>query len=261
MIDSHCHLTMISKEKSEIIKTIARAKESGIEYIVDVGVHPSDLDERFSLLGDFDNVYLTAGFYPDYAYEYKDDEVLAFKDKVISMNNMNKDSRNIYMIGEFGLDYYHNSEDVHKQIELFEKLIAVSNELSLPISVHTREAFADTIDVLTKNRVNKLGIIHCFSGGLDEARKLLDLGFMISFSGVVTYPKNHALRDVAKYVPDDMFCLETDAPYLSPQKVRSKKNEPSFLTYTATTIGDERKVSSARVLELNYRNISKLLNI
>ncbi len=258
MIDSHCHLTMISKEKSKIIKTIGRAKDSGIDYIVDVGVHPSDLDERFSLLGDFDNVYLTAGFYPDYAYSYKDDEVDAFKNKVIAMN---EDKRNIFMIGEFGLDYYHNSEDVHKQIELFEKIIAVSNELALPISIHTRDAFGDTIEVLTKNRVDKQGIIHCFSGGLDEARKLLDLGFMISFSGVITYPKNHATRDVAKYVPNDMFCIETDAPYLSPQKVRSKKNEPSFLVHTATTVGDEKGISSTKVLELNYRNVSRLLNI
>ncbi len=258
MIDSHCHLTMISKEKSEIIKVVGKARDNGIYYIVDVGVHPSDLDERFNLLGDLDNVYMTAGFYPDYAYSYKPDEVDAFKDKVISMN---KDKRNIYMIGEFGLDYYHNSEDIYKQIELFERLIALSNELALPISIHTREAFADTIEVLSKNRADKLGIIHCFSGGLEEAKKLLDLGFLISFSGVVTYPKNQDLRDVAKYVPDDMFCIETDAPYLSPQKVRSKKNEPSFLVHTATAVGNERSVSFERVLELNYRNVSRLLNI
>ncbi len=258
MIDSHCHLTSISKEKSEIIKVVNRANENGINYIVDIGIHPSDLDERFELLGDLENVYLTAGFYPDYAYSYKDDEVSAFKDKVISMN---KDFRNIYMIGEFGLDYYHHSEDIHKQIELFEKLIAVANELALPVSIHTRDAFADTIEVLTKNRVDKLGIIHCFSGGLEEAKKMLDLGFMISFAGVVTYPKNQDLRDVAKYVPDDMFCLETDAPYLTPQKVRGKKNEPSFLVHTATTVGNERGVAFERVLELNYRNVSKLLNI
>ncbi len=258
MIDSHCHLTMISKEKSEIIKKVGIAADCGIKYIIDVGVHPSDLDERLALLGDLDNVYLTAGFYPDYAYFYQDSEIIDFKDKVLSMN---KDGRVIYMIGEFGLDYYHNSEDTYKQIELFEKLIDVSNQLSLPISIHTREAFADTIEVLSKNRVDRQGIIHCFSGGLNEAKKLLDLGFTISFSGVVTYPKNQDLRDVAKYVPDDMFCIETDAPYLSPQKVRSKKNEPSFLVHTATAIGNERGVSFERVFELNYRNVSKLLNI
>ena len=257
MIDSHCHLTSISKEKSEIIKIIDRAKENNINYIVDIGVHPSDLEKRFDILGSMENVYMTAGFYPDYAYSYEEQELSAFKDKIISMNN---DKKNIYMIGEIGLDYYHNNEDTYKQQHLFEMLISIANELSLPISVHTREAWNDTISILSKNKVDKRGIIHCFSGELEEAKKVLDLGYIISFSGVITYPKNTMLRDVAKYVPDDMFCLETDAPYLTPQKVRGKKNEPSFIKYIADTVANEKSVNVEKILEMSYHNALRVLD-
>ncbi len=258
MIDSHCHLTLISKNKSEIIKIVSRAKESGIKNIIDIGVHPSDIEPRIELLGNIENVYLTAGFYPDYAYSYTTDELSDFKQKIITLN---KDKKNIYMLGEIGLDYYHNSDDTHKQIEFFETLIDMANELALPISIHCRDAFSDMLMVLAKNKVEHGGIMHCFSGGLEDAKKTLDLGFLISFSGVITYPKNQELRDVAKYVPNDSFCIETDAPYLSPQKVRGKKNEPSFLPYTANVVAKQKSMSEQVVFEHCYKNICKLLNI
>ncbi len=167
MIDSHCHLNMISKEKSSVIKIIERAKKEGIDYIVDIGVHPSDLEQRITLLGDIENIYLTAGFYPDYAYSYKDEEINSFKEKIAELNSNKK---NIYILGEIGLDYYHNSEDVYKQRDFFEKLISIANELSLPITVHIRDAWDDAIETLTKTRADKCGIIHCFSGGLKQAK-------------------------------------------------------------------------------------------
>lgn len=256
MIDSHCHLTYISEEKNEIIEIINRAKENNINYIVDIGVHPTDLDKRYNILGDMDNIYMTAGFYPDYAYSYKEEELFLFKDKVASMN---KNKRNIYMIGEIGLDYYHNSEATYKQRDFFERLINIANILCLPISIHTREAWDDTLAILSNTNVNKLGIIHCFSGSRNEAKKLLDLGYIISFSGILTYNKNIELREVAKYVPTDMFCIETDAPYLSPQTKRGKKNEPSFLIHTAEAIAIEKSISIDRILEFSYSNTMSVL--
>lgn len=256
MIDSHCHLEYISENKDVVKAVVERAKQNGIKYILDIGTHPSDIDRRIKLLNGIDGIYMSAGFYPDYAEEYKDSEIDEMKNKIALLN---KNEKRICAIGEIGLDYHHNSENKSKQITFFEKLLSMSKELNLPVLIHTREAWDDTIKILAKSNVK--GIIHCFSGGLSEAKSILDLGCLISFSGILTYPKNTELRDVAKYVPSDMYTIETDAPYLTPQKMRNKKNEPAFIKYIAETLAFERETPLENIMRDACRNAFRVLSL
>lgn len=261
MIDSHCHLTYISKNIKELEEVLKRANKEKIYYIVDIGVHPNDLDERYKLFKNAEGVFLAAGYYPDYANEYDEDDIAAFKMKIETLNSLEKNKKVICSIGEIGLDYYHNSENKNEQMEFFSSLMNVAKELNLPVLIHTRDAFNDTFKILKDADNEKRGILHCFSGGVEEARKAIELGYILSFSGSVTYPKNTFIREAAKYAPSDMFTVETDAPYLTPQKLRGRRNEPSFIPYIAEVIADARAESVESVLQKSLDNARRILEL
>lgn len=258
MIDSHCHLTYISKQARELEKVLERANKSGVLYFVDIGVHPKDIDERIRLLSDAEGVFFTAGYYPDYASEYDDDDIKAFQLKI---ETINKKEKTICAVGEIGLDYHHNSLNKEDQKEFFRRLINVAKNLNLPISIHTRDAFRDTFRILGEEELPKRGILHCFSGNIKEARKAIDLGYILSFSGAATYIKNDFIRDAAKYVPNDMFTLETDSPYLTPQRLRGRANEPAFIPYIAEVISEARGEKKSTIMRLALENAVRVLDL
>ena len=257
MIDSHCHLTIISKNAKEIETLLKRANKEGIFYFIDVGVNPNDIEFRLELLRDAEGVYLTAGYYPDYASLYTDVDLDAFKLKI---KKANENKKHLYALGEIGLDYYHNDLNKKDQKTFFAKLINVASEVNLPIIIHTRDAFKDTFDILKEEKHPERGILHCFSGTVKEAKKALDLGYIISFSGIVTYGKNDFLREVAQYVPSDMYTIETDSPYLTPQKLRGRSNEPAFIPYIAEVIAECRGESPNFVMKNALENTRRVLN-
>lgn len=262
MIDTHVHFTYISKKSKELEEVFKRANKEGIYYFVDIGLHPDDINERMYILSNAEKVFFTAGYYPDYANENSDDTINAFELKIKNLNESSRlGKKSIYAVGEIGLDYYHNSENRDEQKEFFFDLCNVAKRLDLPIIIHSRDAFADTFSILKKASLPKTGIFHCFSGGVEEAKKALDLGYILSFSGATTYLKNSFIRDAVKYVPDDMFTIETDSPYLSPQRVRGRSNEPAFITYTAELIAELKNESKEEIMFKALENANRVLDL
>ena len=263
MIDSHCHLTYISKKSKELEEVLERANKAGIFYFVDIGVHPDDIDERMFILSDAEGVFFSMGYYPDYANENDEDTLKAFELKIKNLNKKTFETRtkSIYAVGEIGLDYYHNEDNKNEQKAFFRALCEAAKNVDLPILIHSRDAFKDTFKVLKDADLPKRGIFHCFSGNVEDAKNALDLGYILSFSGSSTYMKNDFIRDAVKYVPKDMFTIETDAPYLTPQKVRGRANEPSFISYTVEVLAEVRGESSEDIMRTALENAVRVLEL
>lgn len=164
----------------------------------------------------------------------------------------------VWAIGETGLDYYWSDENKQEQKASLARHIHASQQLKKPLVVHTREAKHDTIDILKAEKAEH-GIIHCFTEDWDTAKKALDLGFYISFSGIVSFKNAQSLRDAALKVPRDRLLIETDSPYLAPVPKRGKSNEPAYVPYVATCLGDLFGISSEEVGELTTKNFEDLL--
>lgn len=261
MIDSHCHLTLISKRSKDLKEVLQRANKSGILYFLDIGVHPSDIDERMFILSEAEGVFFSIGYYPDYAKENDEHTIKAFELKINTLNKNKLRKKSVYAVGEIGLDYYHNSENKKSQREFFGELCEVAKRVNLPILIHSRDAFKDTFEILKEADIPKRGIFHCFSGNVEDAKNALDLGYILSFSGAVTYIKNDFIREAAKYVPKDMFTIETDSPYLTPQKLRGRANEPAFITYIAEVLAEERKESKEDIMRMALENAARVLEL
>ena len=263
MIDSHCHLTYISKKSRDLQGVLERANKAGIFYFVDIGVHPNDLDERMFILSDAEGVFFSIGYYPDYANENDEDTIKAFELKIKNLNKKNSKNKNksVYAIGEIGLDYNHDDSNKNEQKEFFMALCNAAKNVELPILIHSRDAFKDTFKVLKEADIPKRGIFHCFSGNVEDAKNALDLGYILSFSGSATYMKNDFIREAVKYVPKDMFTIETDAPYLTPQKVRGRANEPAFIPYTVEVLAEVRGESSEDIMRTALENAARVLEL
>jgi TatD DNase family protein len=203
-------------------------RNAGVTHAVQISTEKDDMEWSESFALSHENIWYTLGIHPE--SEFGDDKI-TFLEMMAARGTDPERKRKLLGIGEIGLDYYWNSENKAEQIDFFEKQIAVAAKYSLPIIVHSRDAFDDMYAVLKKAKLEK-GILHCFSGNAAQAKLFLDLGYYISFAGNVTYRKASNLHESAAYVPADRLFLETDCPYLSPQPVRGTKNHPAFVTYT-----------------------------
>jgi len=161
----------------------------------------------------------------------------------------------VVAIGETGLDYYYHKGDNQQQIDYFRSHIQVANDLNKPVIVHTRDAGQDTLDILRSENAEKCsGVIHCFTETMDFAEKALELGFMISFSGITTFKNADALREVARQVPDEQLLIETDAPYLAPVPHRGKQNTPALVRHVAETLAKVRNTSVEHIAQISKDN-------
>lgn len=252
LIDSHCHLDMeqFDSDRDEVIE---RSKENGLEYIINIG---SDRDGNLKCLELSDkylHIYSSVGIHPHDAKTLDDklfDELKKWAKKL-----------KVVAIGETGLDYHYMHSPKEVQIDAFKKHITLAKELTLPIIVHSREAKDDTLNILQKEAVWVPGVMHCFSGDGDMARKAIDMGFYISIAGPVTFKNADSLRKVAKAIPDERLLIETDAPYLSPVPKRGKRNEPSYLRHTAQALADIRGVTLADIARITSHNAMRLFKI
>jgi TatD DNase family protein len=248
LIDTHCHLDM-SEFDDDREEVIARARDAGFEALITVG---SDFDgtvKAMELATRYDFVYAAIGVHP---HDAKD-----FSDKIYSDLVSRAKGSKVVAIGETGLDYHydHSPRDVQKDV--FRKHLRLAKETGLPVIVHCREAKEDTIAILIDSGISR-GVMHCFSGDVDMAEQVMSMGFSISLAGPVTFKKSAVLREIARFIPDDHLLIETDAPYLSPVPRRGKRNEPSYLEYTARFIADLREVSLddlARITTLNAKRL------
>ncbi len=232
MIDTHTHIDLISDDPFEQDQIVAEAVEAGIGLMINIGVDENRLSSCRSLAERNESVYFTAGFHPEVLNTPTEAQVNTNK-QVPSL-----DILSVYLdhplclgIGEIGLDYFHNKENKAEQKQFFADQLDLAVEKNLPISIHTRDAWKDTFDVLEPYKGRLSGIFHCFTGTKDEARRCLDFGFFVSFAGMLTYKNAESIREAALLVPADRTFLETDAPFLAPIPMRGKPNRPAYVKH------------------------------
>lgn len=251
LIDSHAHLVSLEDDITDVLN---RAKDNGVEKIVSISSDIPSTEATIALSLENENVFATTGVHPHNA-EMMCDEVLSGIDHYATHER-------VVAIGETGLDYFYMNSEKEVQIGSFTEQIRMSKKHELPIIIHVRDAHDDLVRILSEeNLADPPGVIHCFTGDYDTAVKYLDLGFYISFSGIVTFKRSEELRDAAKQIPHDRILIETDSPYLAPVPHRGKPNEPAFVRYVAETVAEARGISFEALAELTKTNAERLFRI
>ncbi|MCK5051430.1 MAG: TatD family hydrolase [Candidatus Cloacimonetes bacterium] len=247
IFETHAHLDFqhFDKDREQLLK---KCFNSGIEYILNIGVDEKTCNASINLAEKYDRIYASVGFHPHDATDFNAEFILqkAKHPKVIA-------------IGEIGLDYYRNLSPKDVQKKVFEQQIKIALELDMPIIVHDRDAHEDCYDILCRNNVKNV-VFHCFSGDEVFAQKLIGKGWYISFTGTVTY-KNSNMENIIRLVPEDKFFIETDSPYLSPHPQRGKRNSPLNLQYIIEKISEIRGVTPKKIAELSYGNGCDFFNL
>ena len=250
MIDSHCHLDHepLFNNLDEILK---RSKEVGIEKLLTICTTLKSYEKIKELVKKDDMIFGTYGIHP---HEAKNDRVSC---KLI-VNQINENEK-IIGIGETGLDFYYNLSDKSDQIRSFEEHIKAAIELNKPLIIHSRNAENSTFEILNEYKKNNLKILmHCFTGSKLFAEKLLDLNAYFSASGIITFKNSIDLQETFKYIPLEKVLIETDSPYLAPVPNRGKKNEPSFVKYTAEKLALIKDVSTKQLIKVTTNNFNTL---
>ncbi len=249
MVDAHCHLEMFE----DLDLVLQRAWDTGLEAILTVAAEEEAFGPSLEIASRR-GIYLSLGIHPHNAKDVtretlKEIEKLASRPKVVA-------------IGETGLDFYRNLSPPKIQEEVFRRHIEMANRLGLPLVLHCRQSYQRVLEILDEEGIPEAGgMVHCFSGDMPTAEEFLKRGFYISFSGTITYPKAHTLRTIAREVPLDRVLLETDAPFLSPQPYRGKRNEPAYIVETFKLWAQIREMSLDRAKEIIKENCLRLFRI
>ena len=252
MIDSHCHLDHepLFNNLDEIIK---RSKNVGIEKILTICTNLESFDNIKKIIEKDQIIYGTFGIHP---HETSNNHVTKEQIKKSVMSH-----KKIIGIGETGLDFYYNNSDKSKQIKSFEEHIKASIELKIPLIVHSRSAEEETFDILKNfNDINLKILMHCFTGSKDFAKKLLDFNTFFSASGIITFKNSRELQETFSFLPLSKLLIETDSPFLAPVPNRGKKNEPSFIKYTAEKLAELKKVSKEDLISQTTKNFNYFFN-
>ncbi|EOT30750.1 TatD family hydrolase [Enterococcus saccharolyticus] len=253
IFDSHTHLNA-AQFNEDIPETIARANELGVTEMAVVGFDYPTIEKSLQLSQTYPDIYSIIGWHPTEAGSYTK-EAEEFLQARLSQ-------RKVVALGEIGLDYYWMEDPKDVQEKVFRRQIAIAKEHQLPISIHTRDAIEDTYRILKEADIRDIGgIMHSFSGDDEWAKKFLDLGMHISFSGVVTFKKALEVQAAAKIVPFDRLLVETDAPYLAPVPYRGKRNEPGYTRYVVEKIAELREVTFEEVARQTTINAHRLFRI
>ena len=250
LTDSHCHL-FYDEILQDIDNVFVRSKKLGVNRYICVGTNINDSLLSLDISKKFENVFCSAGVHPH-------DSQNVDKDYLQQIELMMK-SKKMIAIGEIGLDYFRNISSKKIQIKVFHELLQLADNIKKPIIFHNRDADKDIIDILSCYP-NVIGVSHCFSSTLSTAKKLLDMGYYISFSGNLTF-KNSTLPSVAKYLPLNRLLVETDSPYLSPEPFRGKSNEPGRTRYVAEKLAEIHNISFESIANQTTKNINKLFSI
>ena len=252
IIDSHCHLNY-EPMYSSLKEIIGRAKTKNVDYLLTISTVDKDYGKLLDIVKNNNEVYGTYGIHPHEAKNHTEINSRLIVEKT-------KMSKKIIGIGETGLDFYYNHSERSEQIRLFNEHIVAGIKTSLPIIVHTRSAEDETLNILDKYMKNNniKVLIHCFTGSYEFAMRLVDLGCYISASGVVTFRKSTDLANTFKNIPNDRLLVETDSPYLSPEPLRGKKNEPSHITHTVKFLSDLKDIKYEDLCKLTTENFFKL---
>ena len=252
MIDSHCHL---DREPliSNLSQVLTRAKDVGLEKLLTICTTCSGYNDILDIVSKDPMIYGTFGIHPHETKNY-----LIEKDEIIKKVRM--DSK-IIGVGETGLDFYYNNSDKDTQLRSFQSHIEAAINLKIPLIIHSRNAENETYDILKKNYQKNLKILmHCFTGSTDFALNLVPLNAYFSASGIITFKKSTELQETFKKIPEDKLLIETDSPFLSPEPNRGKKNEPSFIKYTAQKLANLRNIELDKLILLTTNNFNTLFS-
>ncbi|PIU42120.1 MAG: hydrolase TatD [Candidatus Omnitrophica bacterium CG07_land_8_20_14_0_80_42_15] len=253
LIDTHCHLDFPDFDKDRL-SVINRAKDAGIVRILNVSCSMKSCKKTSELTRGSDSIYGSIGIHPH-------DAASADDAAISSLKEMAKDKK-IVAIGEVGLDYYRNLSPKEKQVEVFLKFISISKELNLPLIIHSRNAMAETLDIIKREfKGNCKGVFHCFSGDEKSLDEILGLGFYVSFTCNITFKNAERLREIVKIAPMDKVLLETDAPFLAPQHLRGKRNEPAYLAYLLDAVSEIKGLSKEEIADTTTRNANRLFKL
>jgi TatD DNase family protein len=253
LVDSHAHLEL-EPLLDNVEAVVQRASTAGVAYIVTVGIDFDDAKQALALADRFERVFACVGFHPHNAKEADDEallkiEALAHHPKVVGY-------------GEIGLDFFRNRSPRDRQIEAFATQLALAKKLAKPVVIHLRDAYPQGLDMLEQaSPFPAGGIIHCFSGTEADARRALNLGFHISIPGTVTYKKNDQLRSVVASLPEERLLLETDCPFLAPEPLRGKDNEPAHIVHTAERVAEVRGVSFEEICRATTMNAVRVFGL
>ena len=250
MIDSHCHLDheLLLSDLSNVIK---RSKEVGIKKLLTISTSYESFDRIIKIIKEDEMIYGTIGIHPHETTENKITSEIIVKGLTSNLK--------IIGIGETGLDFYYNNSDKNDQIISFKQHIEASIKTNVPLIIHSRAAEDETFEILNYYKDQNLKILmHCFTGSKDFAKKLLTLNAFFSASGIITFKNSLELQETFKFLPLDKILIETDSPFLAPVPNRGKKNEPSFIHYTAQKLADIKKISKADLINFTTENFNKL---
>ena len=247
-IDSHCHI-YYDTFNNDIVDVINRAQDVGVEKLICIGVDLESSESCINLANKFKNVYATVGFHP---HESK----LAEPDFLNILNSMAEDSK-VVAIGEIGLDFHYNHSNADIQRKVFIQQLELAKSINLPVVVHSRNADDETFQDISNTKSSQ-GVIHCFSSDLRQAKKIIELGYYISFTGLITFANE--LVEVIENIPIDKILIETDSPYLAPIPFRGKRNEPKNVVEIAKKIALIKKIDLASVENNTTNNTLRLFN-
>lgn len=253
LVDSHTHLDdrRFGDDRDTVVQ---RALDAGVTRMLSIGTGegPPDLEAAVRVADSYPAVFASVGLHPEHAPK----ATQADYDRLAGLLGHPK----VLLLGEIGLDYHWKPYDERLQADAFVQQMEIAAAARKPISIHTRDAWEDTIELLRRHWASTglPCIMHCFTGNPAQAKQALDLGFYLSFSGVVTYPKATDVHDSARFTPLDRILVETDAPYLPPVPFRGKRNEPSYLVHTAKRVAELRRIDPEELSTATIRNFETL---
>ena len=255
LIDSHAHIqgAMYAAEVDEVIK---RAEKAGVEKIIVVGGagELSSNQAAVALADSYENLYATVGMHPHDAKDVGEEELKELQALTSRLK--------VIAVGETGLDFYYNHSPHNIQRDIFIRVIRMARETGLPLVVHERDAHKDVAQLLRSEGAGKItGVIHCFTGDYEAARNYLDLGFYLSFTGIITFKNAQSLREVVRKVPLERMFVETDSPYLTPVPHRGKRNEPEYVRFVAETVARIKTLALQEVALITTTNVRALFRI
>lgn len=254
-VDTHCHLTLLdlTPYHGDLDQALAQAREAGVSKFMSISVDLDDHIELAKIAARHADVGYTVGVHP---CEDAATMARATTEYLVELAQPEK----VWALGETGLDYYHSTDFIAEQKACFARHIHASQITKKPVVVHTRSAKHDTVDIIRAEKSTH-GILHCFTEDWETAKGVLDCGYYVSFSGIVSFKNAQDLRDVAKQVPLDRVLIETDSPYLAPMPYRGKSNEPKYVPYVAKALCDVYDKSLEEMAYITKQNFENLLNL
>lgn len=252
LVDSHCHLFLLNqgKEAVSLDRVVENARESGVGHMLCVSVDLESFGQILEIVALYPSVSATVGVHPN--------SEVSLEPTLEQLSDL-AENPTVVAIGETGLDYYRSAGDLQTQRERFRVHIEAARKVGKPLVVHSRDAKNDVVRILEEEKAYEVGgVMHCFVDGYDTARRALDLGFYISFSGIVTFKNAQSVQAVARKIPLERLLLETDSPYLAPTPFRGKQNQPAYVRYVAQCLADLRGLTLSQLADATTNNFFAL---